>query len=406
MAQLTPQGYKLKTQNEWFGDERDLYLNIDPNWNLDPSTPDGLKIAHDAEVFSALDEALQQAYNSKDPNKARGIDLDAISAITFTSRSDGTPSTVDLTFNGNPGATVPEGAIAESVTTGSRWTVNQSYTLDGSGGAVVPATCTVIGQTQAEPETITRIITTMPGVTEVTNDDLATPGTTTETDSSLRLKRRAAVGRAGKNQIGSALGEIYAVSGVRRARIYENVTDSAAVDPVYNPNGLPPHSMGIIVDGGDEYDVAEAVYIKKNPGCFLADTGDPVVVLVSDPDYPTNTQPIRFNRPIYVDMVIAIEISDDNNSLPEDIQDLIREAFLEFANGSMTSPSCGFRDRGFDIGESVPFSSLYTPINHVIETYGNAYISDLTVNGLSANQDIEYNELSRWTEANITVTIA
>ncbi|KKL19546.1 hypothetical protein LCGC14_2464410, partial [marine sediment metagenome] len=55
MAQLTAQGYKLKTQNEWYDEERQLYLDIDADWNLDPSTPDGLKMAHDAEAFSALD---------------------------------------------------------------------------------------------------------------------------------------------------------------------------------------------------------------------------------------------------------------------------------------------------------------------------------------------------------------
>lgn len=406
MAQLTPQGYKLKTQNEWFNGERDLYLEIDPNWNLDPSTPDGLKIAHDAEVFSALDETLLQAYNSKDPNKARGIDLDVLSAITFTSRSQGTPSDVDLLFSGNPGSQVLSGAIVESATTGSRWVVSQTYTLDVVGQATVPAKATVIGPTQADAATITKIITTMSGVTSVTNLSPATPGTTIENDASLRLKRRSAVARAGKNQIGSALGEIYAVPSVRRARIYENTTNSATVDPVFNPHGLPEHSMAVIVDGGEDYDVAYAVYSKKNPGCFLADTGDDVVVLVTDEDYPTNTQPIRINRPTYVDMVIAIELTDDANELPEDIESLISEAFLEFANGSMTSPSCGFRDRGFDIGESVPFSSLYTPINHVIEPYGGAYVSALTVNGVTTNITIAYNELSRWTESNVTVTIA
>ena len=61
MAEITSTGYQLKTQNEWFDEERQLYLDIDPLWNLDPSTPDGLKLAHDAEVFGALDEIGQQA---------------------------------------------------------------------------------------------------------------------------------------------------------------------------------------------------------------------------------------------------------------------------------------------------------------------------------------------------------
>lgn len=405
MAQLTPQGYKLKTQNQWFDEERQMYVDIDPNWNLDPSTPDGLKMAHDAEIFSALDETLSQAYGSKDPQKARGVDLDILSSLTGTNRSQGTFSTVDLTFTGVPGASVLMDAVIESATTGSRWVIPQTYTIDVSGAAVVPARATVIGQIQSEPATITRIITTMTGITSVTNVNPATPGTNIENDSSLRIKRQAAVGRPGNNQVSAMLGEVYAVDGVRRARIYENPTGSAAVDPVFNPHGLPEHSTATLVDGGDDDDIAYALYVKKNPGHLMAGVATVVDVLVIDPDYPTNRQTMRFNRPIYVDMVLVIGITDTAVSLPENIGDLIKEAFMDFANGDLTGASCGFRSVGFDIGEDVPYSSLYTPINKVIQPYGNAYVNLLTVNGVAANQDIAYNELSRWTEANITVTV-
>lgn len=405
MARLTPQGYELKTQNQWFDEERQLYIDIDPLWNVDPSTPDGLKIAHDAEIFSALDETLAEAYASKDPNKATGVDLDILSSLTGTKRSQGTFSTVPLSFTGVPGASVLADAIVESEATGSRWVIPQTYTIPPSGVAVVPARATEIGQIQAEPNTITRIITTMTGITAVSNAESATPGTGVENNSSLRLKRQAAVGRPGNNQVSSMLGELYAVGGVRRVRIYENPTGSATVDPVFNPHGLPAHSTATLVDGGEDYDVAYAQYVKKNPGSFMASTGDPVEVLITDEQYPTNQQTMRFNRPDYVDMVINIGLRDIAETLPENIEDLIRDAFMEFANGDLTSAACGFRNQGFDIGESVPYSTLYTPINKIIGPYGNAYVTAMTVNGVAGNQDIAYNQLSRWTEANITVSV-
>lgn len=120
MAELTPNGYTLKTQNEWFDEEKALYLQIDPNWNLDPSTPDGLKLAHDAEIFSALDETLQQAYNARDPNKARGLDLDVVCSLTGVRRQQGTSSTVTLTLGGVAGTLVRANSRVESTTTGSR----------------------------------------------------------------------------------------------------------------------------------------------------------------------------------------------------------------------------------------------------------------------------------------------
>lgn len=401
MAEITSTGYKLKTQNEWFDEEKQMYLNIDPLWNLDPSTPDGLKLAHDAEVFSALDETLQQAYNSKDPNKASGVDLDVIASLTGTSRSEGTASTVTgfvLSGVASPLTTVPAGTIFESVTTGSRWTLDQQWTLDSSGQAVVDITCTEIGPIEADAGTITRIITTVPGLTSCNNPLPATPGTGIESDSSLRVKRATAVGRPGNNQIDSMLGELYAVDGTRRVKVYENDTNTT------DSNGLPPHSIAPIIDGGTDADVAMAIYTKKNPGVALYQAGTPVSVDVTSPTYPDNVKTIKFSRPKYVDMVIAVTIKNDG-SLPSNTQDLIRDAFIEFASGGLVPAEFGFKVDGFDIGETVPYSTLYTPINKVIGQYGNSYVQTLTVNGGTTNVTIAFNELSRWTSANITVTL-
>nr|DAN87495.1 MAG TPA: Baseplate J like protein [Caudoviricetes sp.] len=401
MAEVTSTGYKLKTQNEWFDEEKQMYLDIDPLWNLDPSTPDGLKLAHDAEVFSALDETLQQAYNSKDPNKASGVDLDVIASLTGTSRSEGTASTVTgfvLSGVASPLTTVPAGTIFESVTTGSRWTLDQQWTLDSSGQAVVDITCTEIGPIEADAGTITRIITTVPGLTSCNNPLPATPGTGIESDNSLRVKRATAVGRPGNNQIDSMLGELYAVDGTRRVKVYENDTNTT------DSNGLPPHSIAPIIDGGTDADVAMAIYTKKNPGVALYQAGTPVSVDVTSPTYPDNVKTIKFSRPKYVDMVIAVTIKNDG-SLPSNTQDLIRDAFIEFASGGLVPAEFGFKVDGFDIGETVPYSTLYTPINKVIGQYGNSYVQTLTVNGGTTNVTIAFNELSRWTSTNITVTL-
>ena len=401
MAEVTSTGYKLKTQNEWFDEEKQMYLDIDPLWNLDPSTPDGLKLAHDAEVFSALDETLQQAYNSKDPNKASGVDLDVIASLTGASRSEGTASTVTgfvLSGVASPLTTVPAGTIFESVTTGSRWTLDQQWTLDSSGQAVVDITCTVVGPTEADAGTITRIITTVPGLTSCNNPSPATPGTEIESDSSLRVKRATAVGRPGNNQIDSMLGELYAVDGTRRVKVYENDTNTT------DSNGLPPHSIAPIIDGGTDADVAMAIYIKKNPGVALYQAGTPISVDVTSPTYPDNVKTIKFSRPEYVDMVIEVTIKNDG-SLPSNTEDLIRDAFIDFAAGGLVPAEYGFKVDGFDIGESVPYSTLYTPINKVIGQYGNSYVQTLTVNGGTTNVTIAFNELSRWTSSNITVTL-
>ena len=405
MASLTATGYSLQTQNDWFAQERQFYVAIDPLWNLDPSTPDGLKMAHDSEIFYALDETLQQAYNSKDPNKAKGKDLDIVCSLTGTIRSSGSRSNTPLTLTATPGTVIPSGNRFESITTGSRWATDQTVTADSLGLATVNATCTVVGPTQADEDTITRIVDVVAGLASVTNPDPATPGEDEQRDEQLRVTRATAVGRPGNNQIDSMIGELFSVSGVRRVKVYENDTGSAAVS-ADNPHGLPAHSIAPVIDGGTDTDVAMAIYLKKNPGARLYQAGTPFEVEVTSPKYPTNKKLIRASRPIYVDMLPVIHVVNDG-TLPPNADQLIKEAMMEYAAGDLIPADVGFKIDGFDIGEIVPFSTIFTPVNKVIGTYGDSYVDlpSSSLNGAQANVAIAYNQMSRWTESNITVVI-
>lgn len=398
MAEITSTGYQLKTQNEWFDEERQLYLDIDPLWNLDPSTPDGLKLAHDAEVWGALDELGQQAYNSKDPNKATGVDLRTICSLTGTKQSPGTPSNVTLALTGTPGTVIIAGKRVESVENGARYTIDSAVTISPSGTATVGATCTVLGATQASIGTITRIVDTVGGWSGVTNPSVATPGTDAETDSQLRIKRALAVGKPGNNQVDSMLGEVLGVDGVRRCHIYENDTGTT------DGNGLPGHSLAVLVDGGADGDVGKAIFIKKNPGVTLHQSGTPISVTVTSDTYTTHSQVIKFGRPTYVDMIVAMQIANDG-SLPSDIETQITEAIIDYAAGDFIADEYGVSVKGFDIGEDVPFSRLYAPIMQVLGAYGNSYVQTLTLNGGTSNVVIAFDALSRWTAANIAIAV-
>jgi uncharacterized phage protein gp47/JayE len=397
MAEITPQGYILKTQNEYYSEEEQLYLDIDADWNLDPSTPDGLKLAHDAEIFANLDEQLLLAYNSKDPNKARGIELDAIAAITNTFRNQGTPSQVSLDLTGVDGTVIPAGSLVESVVDESKWATDSEVTIAG-GVASVTATNQANGAVQANAETITKIVTTIGGWQTVTNPTVANVGTNPDTDAELRLERQRAVAQQGSNQVDSMIGAILSTEGVRQVLIYENDTDLVDI------NGLPAHSIAPIVDGGTDYDVALAIYLKKTLGVFLHQAGTPVSVLVTSPIYPQQTKIINYSRPIDVPIIVAIEIIDDG-TLPINADELITQAIIDYTQGELLPEDTGFNSTGFGIGQTVVLSRLYTPINNVIGEYGNSYVSSLTLNGSPSNVSINFNELSQFAEGNITVVI-
>lgn len=402
MGTLTDTGYVIKNQNQWFADEQALYLAIDPLWNIDPSTPDGLKIASDAEIFANLDEIGQRAYNSKDPDKAKGTDLNVVSFITGTIRNPGTSSNVELTLGGVPGTVIIQGKIVESVADGSQWSTDAAVTIGGGGTVTVDATALIAGATQASIATITRIVSTVGGWQTVTNLTVALAGEEQENDPQLRLRRTLSVGKPGNNQIDSMLGELLdqnATPNVRRAVTPENYTGSVDGD------GLPAHSIAPIVDGGTDDDVALSIFRKKNPGCDLYAAGTPVKVFDVFDKFESNTADITFSRPIYVPMIVAVTIANDG-SLPNNADQLIKDAIISYSAGMLVDPECGFNTLGFDIGEEVPISRMYTPVNSVIGSYGNSYVTGLTVNGSGSGQiTIAFNELSQWTDGNITVVI-
>jgi hypothetical protein len=194
-------------------------------------------------------------------------------------------------------------------------------------------------------------------------------------------------------------GNVLGVSGVKQCLIFENDTD------VTDADGLPPNSIAPLVDGGADSDVALAIYLKKNPGCKLHAVGTSVSELVTDPIYPQQTKTIIYSRPLDVTMTLVVDIVDDG-SLPAGAADLIKLAIIDYSEGDLIASETGFNPKGFSIGENVPVSRMNTPVNQVIGQYGNSYVSGLTVNTLTTGLvTVNFNAVSRWSTANITVNM-
>lgn len=402
MAEITDTGYVLKTQNQWYEDEQQLYLDIDSDWDVDPSSPDGLKIAHDAEIFGNLDELGQAAYNSKDPGKANGVALESVCAITGVTRDQGSPSTVAIEISGVSGSLIVAGdEIASDDGSDARWTIDANATIPPSGTVASTATCTVNGATQADTGVITRIIDNRTGWFSVTNTSPATLGRGVQSNASLRAERDLTVGKSGENQIESLLGNVYAVDGVRQVAPYENTTNGP------DSNGLPAHSICIITDGGTDADVARAIYDKLSTGVTQHSAGTSSTVSVQSLKYPTLSRNIVVNRPDYVDITVAVTVTQVGD-LPGDIVQQIKDAIVSYSIGELFDDGdsgVGFNQTGIKIADDVAPSQLNTPVNYVIGQYGASYISALTLNGGSSPVAIAFDELARFSDGNITVTV-
>lgn len=395
MAEITDTGFVLKTQNEYFDEEQQRYLAIDPLWNVDPSAPDGVKIATDSEIWANIDEVAQQAYNSKDPSKARGIDLDAVAAITGTLRGSGSQGAAAVTITGTDTTVIAAGALIESTENASRWTLDAEVTITGATAATV--TAVDFGAIPASIGTLTKIVNPQSGWASVTNAAPATSGTNPDTDGELRIERDKGVGLPGQNQIDATFAAIARLEGVRRVRVYEN-DDTTPVDA----DGLPVHSTAIYVDGGVDLEIAEAIYFKRNAGPLQYQTLNPVDVVVTSPT-TGNEKTIKFNRLDFDDILLVYNITDDG-TLPPDIEQLIKDATILYTDGELLDADCGFNQTGFGIGEDVQAGRFYTPANQVIGQFGDSFVTSITVDGV-ASAVIAFDAISRFTDPNITVNV-
>jgi len=403
IIQVTDEGILTLSENEIFSAINEKWLEIDPNFNTDPSTPDGYMNAWHAQNYRILNEAIREAWNSKDPAKARDTQLSIIGSLTGASFEDGTPTKIQCTATGTEGTVILSGSV---ISGGNYdWFIDNDVTIGENGTAQVAATCEIDGVVEPNVGTVTNIKTTIGGWTGITNTSVIQVGTDKQSNALFRVARTRAVARPSSNQTDSTIGELFAIDDVLRVAAYENPTGDSAVSDE-NPFGLPKNSETYLIQGGDSDEIAKAIYIKKNPGVYLNGAGVVETVTVTSDLHITNTKLIRFGRPTPVAMNTVIELADPNGKLPTIIETLIAESIISYANGSLLEGSTGFDQTGFDIGENVPIRRIDTPINNVIGEYEGVYINSSTINGVSSGiAVIDFDEISSWSSDNITVTV-
>ena len=86
------------------------------------------------------------------------------------------------------------------------------------------------------------------------------------------------------------------LDGVAEAVLYQNVTDITDAD------GIPPHCMWLVVSGGANTDIANAIYTKISYGANMK--GDVVVTITTASGIPT---PIKFDRPTPANLYISFD---------------------------------------------------------------------------------------------------
>jgi uncharacterized phage protein gp47/JayE len=196
-------------------------------------------------------------------------------------------------------------------------TANLSFSEIGS--AVLAQTVDTIPEL-AEPGDLDTIVTLTPGWTRVSNLQAGAVGRFQETDAQLRARYRLGVFRFGAGTLPSIGPNLLNdVPGIIDIRVFDNKTD------VVDADGRKPHSIHVIVDGGIDDDLAQAIYKYKGGGI---DTNGAVVKTLNTPE---GQQIIQFDRPtavyVWVRAVVTL-LPPEEQPFPSDGFERIAAAIL------------------------------------------------------------------------------
>ena len=310
---LDQNGLQIKSLSELVTELTNSLKSIYGNdINVDSNSPDGQQINIYCQASVDLREVLQKIYNSFDPDLAEGRVLDQRVAINNIKRKEGsftfqpieivTDRALNLVgLDGDANELEPEIENLYTVKDdeGNEFYLLSSQTIASTGTYSFSFRAKELGKVEVIPNTITTPVTVIAGVTSVNNPAGASSiGIDEETDVELRIRRRSSTTLVAVGPVDSLLAALNNLDLVTVAIIYENDSDTTDV------NGVPPHSIWCIIEGGDPDDIGEAIYSKRTMGVGMKGTE---TVNVLRPD-GTNFV-AKYDRPISQSLWIRFSIS-------------------------------------------------------------------------------------------------
>ena len=384
---VTDEGFKRKRLDQIKLEKDDAVRGIfGPSIDLSAESPDGQINGSISESQSLLWEIAESSYNAFDPNKATKTTLSNLVQLNGISRFPATFSTTTLTLVGDAGTIIPQGSIVEEPVSKNQFSTDAEITIPIGGSITVEATALLSGVVIAAAGSISKIVTPITGWDSVTNLADAVEGSIEETDEALRTRRDTSFTLAAQNILDAMFAEVANVQGVISLIILENDTNST------DANGIPSHSFEVIVQGGDDTEIATAIYLNKPAG--IGSFGSTTIVLK---DSQGIDKFIKFQRPTEVSIYITINLTKFSD-YPGNGDDLIKQAIVDYAEGRL------IQGRGFNVGDDVIYSELYTPINTIPGQQVNSLFIGLSPSPTGTNSiPIDFDEASLFDTANIVV---
>ncbi|KVO82386.1 hypothetical protein WL21_08645 [Burkholderia ubonensis] len=352
---------------------------------LEPDSKDGQLLAVISAAFNDSNSVAIAIYQSFSPATAQGAALSSNVKINGIARKVASYSSADLVLVGQAGATITNGAAKDA--NDVKWLLPATVTIPPSGTVTVTATCAAIGAVAARAGTINQIATPAFGWQTVTNPADAAAGAPVESDAALRQRQTVSTALPSLTVLDGIIGAVANVVGVTRYAPYENDTS------VTDANGIPSHSISLVVEGGDATAIANAIAAKKTPG---AGTYGTTAIVVTDIYGRPIT--IRFFRPTAAPITATVTLKALAGYTTQTGQQ-IQQAVSDYINGVQI---------GGGLSGSVEWGDALTAANSV--GGGVTFkLSGLTLSGPrgagTPDYGLQFNEAASCTPASVSLVV-
>ncbi|KVP89976.1 hypothetical protein WJ97_23610 [Burkholderia ubonensis] len=352
---------------------------------LEPDSKDGQLLAVISAAFNDSNSVAIAVYQSFSPATAQGAALSSNVKINGIARKVASYSSADLVLVGQAGATITNGAAKDA--NDVKWLLPATVTIPPSGTVTVTATCATIGAVAARAGAINQIATPAFGWQTVTNPADAAAGAPVESDAALRQRQTVSTALPSLTVLDGIIGAVANVAGVTRYVAYENDTNAT------DANGIPSHSISLVVEGGDATAIANAIASKKTPG---AGTYGTTAIVVTDIYGRPIT--IRFYRPTAAPVTATVTLKALAGYTTQTGQQ-IQQAVSDYVNGVQI---------GGGLSGSVEWGDALTAANGV--GGGVTFkLSGLTLSGPhgagAPDVSLQFNEAASCTPASVTLVV-
>lgn len=351
---VTANGFVLKTLQDIIADmEAEAKVQFGNDVDLTSTSPLKKFIQVIAAEQARLWQVLETVYYSGYLDFAVGQSLDNLVTLLGFVRRAAIKATGQVTFYGLDGTQIP--ANTEIQTSGDSpivFVTDSPVTISG-GSATVNITAKVAGSNgNVAANTITVLTNPIAGVTSVTNQSATTGGRDAESDEEFRNRVKQSLSSAGAATLDAIRAGVLQVTGVTSVNVEENDTTTDYT----GTGGLPPKSFRVLVLGGANDDIAQAIFDNKPAG--IQSYGSQSGTAYDDAG---NSYTMYFERATEVAIYVNVTLTKDS-TFPQDGNKQVETAIISYIGGVDAD---GNEHIGLGIGEDVIYNEVVAAVMSV-----------------------------------------